>query len=299
MGHVVVTGAGGFVGTALCRALRASGRDVVALVRPGAGSAREGGRTAVWDPSAGLFPLDVLVGAEAVFHLAGAGIADGRWTRERRRVIRDSRVQGASLLARALAGGPSPPPPLLCASAVGYYGYRDRGEPQSEASPAGDGFLAEVCCDWEAAAGPLAAAGRRVVFLRFGTILAEGGGMLKKVLPLFRWGLGARFGRGMQPFPWVSREDAVRSALFLLDQPDLSGPVNVVAPARDTNATFTRALARQAHRPAPWAIPAWAVRLLFGQMGRELLLGGVRVEPAKLARAAFRFARPELASVFS
>ena len=123
--------------------------------------------------------------------------------------------------------------------------------------------------------------------------------MLKKVLPLFRWGIGARFGRGTQPFPWISREDAVRAVLFLLGHPELSGPVNVVAPARDTNATFTRALASHVHRPAPWAVPAWAVCLLFGRMGRELLLGGVQVEPAKLNRSSFLFARPDLASLFS
>lgn len=293
MTRIVVSGASGFVGRALVDALREAGHAVVPLSRTpptGAGEA-----AVFWDPDREILDPRELEGLDAVVHLAGAGIADSRWTSARRRLIRESRTRGTGLLSRALAGLEHPPSILLCASATGYYGNTRPGETVTEASPPGSGFLAEICRDWESAAAPAAAAGIRTVFLRFGVILSPGGGLLKRVLPVFRAGLGGTLGNGRQPFPWVALEDAIQAALYSLGVGSgLAGPVNVVAPERSTNLDFTRTLGRTLRRPTLFRAPGWALRLIFGPMADEMLLGGADVIPEKLTASGFRFRFPRL-----
>lgn len=293
MTRIVVSGASGFVGRALVDALREAGHAVFPLSRtPPAGA----GEAAVfWDPDREILDPRELEGLDAVVHLAGAGIADGRWTLARRRLIRESRTRGTGLLSRTLAGLAHPPSVLLCASATGYYGNTRPGETATEASPPGDGFLAEVCRDWEAAAAPAAGAGIRTVFLRFGVVLSPGGGLLKRVLPVFRAGLGGTLGNGRQPFPWVALEDVIRAALHgLCPGSGLAGPVNVVSPEPATNRDFTRALGKSLRRPTVFRVPAWVLRLALGRMADDLLLGGAAAAPARLTASGYRFRAPRL-----
>ncbi|MBP7865270.1 MAG: TIGR01777 family oxidoreductase [Acidobacteria bacterium] len=290
MARIVVSGASGLVGRALTTALREAGHGVFSLSRKPPAGGGEGGTAVSWDPERGRLDPRELEGFDAVVHLAGAGIADGRWTAARRRAIRESRTRGTDLLCKALAGLSHPPKALLCASAAGFYGNTKPGETVTEASPPGEGFLAEVCRAWEAAAAPASAAGIRTVFLRFGVVLSPAGGMLKRVLPVFRAGLGGPLGNGRQPFPWISLEDGVRVAFHCLDGGSgLEGPVNVVAPGLATNRDFTRALGRALHRPSLIRVPGWVLRLIFGTMAEELLLGGAAVIPGKLTASGFRF----------
>ena len=285
---IAISGASGLVGTAVAKALAARGDRVLRLVRkpPGRDDIR-------WDPAGGTIDAPRLEGVAGVVHLAGESIADGRWTAERKRRIRDSRVAGTRLLAEALSRLTRKPAVLVSASAVGIYG--DRGdEPLDESSATGQGFLADVGREWEAATEPAAGAGIRVVLLRLGIVLAPHGGALAKMLPPFRLGLGGRLGRGTQWMSWITLDDAVRVVLAALDRPDLAGPVNAVAPAPVTNAEFTRLLAASVHRPAIFPVPAAALELLFGEMARAALLASQRVLPRRLAAAGFVFEDPAL-----
>jgi uncharacterized protein (TIGR01777 family) len=226
-------------------------------------------------------------------HLGGEPIANGRWTPERKRVIRDSRTRSTELLARTIAGLATPPGVFLCASAVGYYG--DRGDVWvDESSAPGEGFLAEVCRAWEAAADPARAAGIRTVHLRIGLVLDGQGGALARMLPLFRLGLGGALGSGRQYMSWVSLPDVVRMLELALDRADLSGPVNAVSPQPVTNARFTRVLARVLGRPAFLSVPAFALRIAMGEMAQELLLHGQRVVPRRLQEAGFEYRHREI-----
>jgi uncharacterized protein (TIGR01777 family) len=228
-----------------------------------------------------------LEGLDAVVHLAGENVA-GRWTRAKKARIRDSRVRGTRLLAEALARSRRPPKVLACASAVAYYG--DRGEEVlRESSPPGRGFLAEVCRAWESATAPAAERGIRVVNLRFGLVLSRAGGALGRMLPVFRVGLGGRLGDGRQYWSWVALDDCVAAIGHALASQGLAGGVNVVAPHPVTNAELTAALGGVLSRPAPLAVPAFAARLAFGEMAREVLLASARVEPARLLAGGFRF----------
>lgn len=281
---VAVGGSGGLVGTALVARLRAGGYRVLRLVR----RAARGSDEISWDPTGGRIDAERLAGVQAVVNLAGRGIADGRWTARARREIRDSRVEGTRLIARALAGMAPPRPAWVNASAIGYYG--DRGsESVDEASVPGEGFLAEITKEWEAATVPAADAGARVVLLRLGVVFSERGGALAKMLTPFRLGLGGRLGSGRQVVSWISLDDVVESIVFAIEQDGLAGPVNAVAPRPVTNAELTRELGRVLSRPTVLPLPAFAVGLLFGQMGRELLLSSTKVEPRRLQEAGFRF----------
>jgi uncharacterized protein (TIGR01777 family) len=240
-----------------------------------------------------MVALDRLAGVEAVVHLAGESIAGGRWTEARKAAIRESRVAGTRALATALARLTPPPNTLVCASAIGYYGDRGAELLDEKAAP-GRGFLSEVCQGWEAAADPARAAGVRVAHLRFGLILDPAGGALAKMLPPFRLGIGGRLGSGRQFMSWVSRSDVIGAILHAIATPALVGPVNVVAPGPTTNAEFTRCLSRALGRPAWFPVPAAAIRLLFGEMGQELLLSSTRVLPARLRETGFRFQDQEL-----
>jgi uncharacterized protein (TIGR01777 family) len=240
-----------------------------------------------------------LEGTDAVVHLAGAGIADHRWSADHRRRVRDSRVRGTSLLAQTLARLERRPNVLVSASAIGFYG--DRGSaPVTEDDGVGPGFLAEVCEAWEHATEPADAAGIRVVRIRTGIVLSPAGGALRKQLPLFRLGLGGRLASGRQYTSWIAIDDEVGAIDFALTHDELHGPVNLTAPNPVTNDEFTRVLAHVLHRPAFLGVPSTALRVVMGrEMASELLIGGARVLPARLQAAGFAFVHPTLPEALS
>ena len=286
---IAITGASGFIGTALARSLEADGHTVIPVVRRATT-----GRAIRWDPAAGTIDATGLEGLDAVVHLAGEGIASGRWSAAQRARIRDSRVQGTTVLATALAGLEAPPPVLVSGSAIGIYG--DRGdEVLTEASAPGGDFLAEVCTAWEAATAPAEAAGIRVAHLRTGIVLDPEGGALAKQLPIFRLGLGGRAGRGTQWMSWITLADEVRAIRFAIDH-DVAGPVDLTAPGPVTNRDFTEALGRALHRPTFLTIPSFVrhAPLGVGDLVGSLLFSSARVLPATLEAAGFEFTHPEL-----
>jgi hypothetical protein len=289
---VAITGSNGLIGGALARSLEHDGHRVVRVVRPESPDVR--GDAVVWDPRAGLIDRDGLVGIDAVVHLAGAGIGDRRWTRERKQEILRSRTEGTSLLSSTLASLPSPPAVLVCGSATGYYG--DGGDRElTESSPAGLGFRAEVVRAWEAAAAPAIEAGIRTVLLRTANVLTQDGGLLPYLLTPFRFGLGARFGSGRQWFPWITLDDEVAAVRFAIETPTLHGPVNAAAPEPVTNHMLAEALGRVLRRPVPWIAPAPVLRLIVGaERADEALLSSAKVVPTELLRAGFAFGDPEL-----
>jgi len=287
---VLVSGSTGLIGSALARELAGNGHGVTPLVRTSA-KGRSGGVR--WDPEAGIVDAARMEGHDAVVHLAGENIAGARWTPERKARIRDSRVGGTRLLCDCLRRLDRPPQVLVCASATGYYG--DRGsEVLREESPPGEGFLADVCREWEAAAEGAARIGLRVVNLRIGMVLSAEGGALGTMLPAFRAGAGGRIGSGDQYMSWIALPDLVGVIRQALSSASLEGPVNAVAPHPVTNREFTKTLGRVLGRPTVALLPAFAARLLFGEMADELLLAGARVEPAKLLLSGYRFLYPEL-----
>ena len=288
--NVLVTGATGLVGTALVPYLASRGHGVRTLDR---GQADHGRGRFSWDPERGTLETAALQGVEGIVHLAGENIAGGRWTAARKARIRDSRVKGTKLLAEAAARAEPPPRVFVSASAVGFYG--DRGsEVLTEASPPGSGFLASVCREWEAAAAPAAARGIRTAAARFGVVLSGKGGVLGKMLPPFRLGVGGKVGSGEQYMSWIAVDDVVAALAHVLERSDCSGAINTVAPAAVTNADFTRALGRTLSRPTIFPLPAFAARLLFGEMADELLLSSARVEPKRLLATGFAFRHPDV-----
>jgi len=290
---ILVTGSRGLIGSALVPCLTAAGHQVTRLVR-GQLSPAEASEIS-WNPDRGQLDPAALAGFDAVVHLAGENIAAGRWTAERKARIRDSRLVGTRLLSQTLAQLSRRPKVLVSASAVGFYG--DRGEqPVDEASPPGAGFLAQVCRDWEAATGPAAAAGVRVVSVRIGLVLAARGGALAKMLPVFRWGLGGRLGSGRQYMSWITLDDVVAAIAHALATEALRGPVNLVAPQPVTNRQFTKALGRVLGRPALLPVPAFVLRAIWGQMAKELFLSSARVTPRRLLDSGYRFRDPELSA---
>jgi uncharacterized protein len=297
--EVAITGASGLIGSALTRALRDDGHTVLSLIRPASTGQRAGAHAIRWDPVAGTIEADGLEGIDAVVHLAGAGIGDKRWSPARKREIRESRVRGTDLLARTLAGLSRPPAVFVSGSAVGFYG--DRGdEVLTEQSEPGADFLAEVVQAWEAAALPAADAGIRTVFLRNGVVLAAVGGMLPRLVTMFRLYVGGRLGSGRQWLSWVSIDDEVGVIRFLFDNADVSGPINVTGPAPITNAEFTKALGAALHRPTVVPVPAFGPRLVLGrEMADELLFVSQRAVPAALTAAGYRFAHPDVATALA
>jgi uncharacterized protein (TIGR01777 family) len=284
---IVVAGAGGFLGSALQRALAARGVRVVRLVRRPTGGRAD---LVLWDAARGVGNVVALEGAAAVIHLGGESLAGGPWTAARKRRLRESRVVSTRTLAKALARLDAPPAAFLTASGVGCYG--DRGdELLDETSARGTGFLADLCREWEAAAEPARRAGVRWSALRFGVVLGKGGA-LGAMVPAFRLGLGAVLGDGRQWMSWIALEDAVAAALHVLDAP-LEGAVNLVAPSPVTNREFTKALAAAVQRPAFLRAPAFALAPL-GEMARELLLASQRVVPRRLQESGFEFRYPEV-----
>ena len=288
MSRVLLSGASGFIGSALGRALDAGGHQVVRLVRDRSAAGVR------WDPQAGIIDRAALAETrpDIVINLAGEPIAR-RWTSRRRHRIRDSRVHGTRALADALAALASPPSVFISGSAIGYYGA-DRGdELLSEDSSAGSDFLARVALEWEQAAQRAAAKGIRVVLARTGIVLAPDGGALERLLPPFQLGAGGPLGSGHQWMSWISRTDAVRALIFLTTT-SVHGPVNLVGPAPTRNEEFARTLGAVLRRPAKIPTPAFALELLFGAMAKETILASQRVRSKRLADAGFQFLHPRL-----
>jgi hypothetical protein len=292
--RVVVTGASGLIGSALVRSLVADGHAVLRLVRrePRAADERR------WDPSSGELDPTVMDAADAVVHLAGAGIGDHRWTDAYKETVLRSRVDSTTTIATSIARSTDPPRVLLSASAVGFYG--DTGdEAVDESASGGSGFLADVVHRWETATAAAESTGTRVVHARSGVVLAAEGGALGKVLPLFKLGLGGRLGSGKQWMSWIAIADHITALRFLLDRADVSGPVNVTSPEPVRNRDYTKAIGRAVHRPALAIVPAPALRAALGGFADEGVLVSQRVLPARLEDAGFLFTYADIDSALT
>ncbi len=287
---IAVSGASGLVGSALVAALTADGHDVARLVRSASSGAPD---QIFWDPAKGVLDGAALDGCGAVIHLAGESIAAGRWNEARKSRILTSRTRGTRLIAENLAALEEPPATLVAASAIGFYG--DRGdEVLDESSGPGEGFLADVCVRWEAAAEAARERGVRVVNLRIGMVLDRHGGALERMLTPFRLGLGGPVGNGRQWVSWITTDDLVGTVRHALATASLAGPVNATAPHPVPQGELAKALGRVLSRPAVAPLPAFAVRLLFGEMGDELLLASTRVDSRRLRDSGYTFRRPKL-----
>ncbi len=286
---ILVSGSHGLVGSALIKRLEDEGHEISRLVRHYPNSSSE----IEWSPDRYSIALARIEGFDAVVSLAGESIAEGRWTDDKKRRIRESRVKGTKLLGDALANLTVPPKTFICASAIGYYGNRG-DELLTEASAPGNDFLSDVCVEWEKATALATEKGIRVVNARFGVILDTEGGALKKMLPPFRMGVGGKIGSGKQWMSWIALDDVVDGIKFALANDSLKGPVNFVAPNPVTNAEFTKTLGKVLSRPTLFPIPAFGIKLLFGEMGEALLLGGQRVGPERLKSGGYRFQYDEL-----
>lgn len=282
---ILVSGSHGLVGSALIESLeRDGGHEISRLVRHYPESASE----IEWSPDRYSIALARIEGFDAVVHLAGESIAEGRWSEDKKKKIRESRIKGSKLLADALANLTNPPATLISASAIGYYGNRG-DEVLTEASAPGNDFLADVCREWEATTALATEKGIRVVNTRFGIILDAHGGALAKMLPPFRMGVGGKIGSGKQWMSWIALADVVGAIKFALTNNSLTGPVNFVAPNPVTNAEFTKTLGKALSRPAIFPIPAFGLRLLFGEMADALLLSSQRVNPERLQTSGYQF----------
>jgi uncharacterized protein (TIGR01777 family) len=279
---VAIAGSSGLIGSALVYALRATDRRVLRIVRRAPSNADE----VFWNPDSGEFDASTLRGVDAVVNLCGVNVGEKRWSGAFKQILRDSRIGPTEVLSAAVVEAGVPV--LINASAVGYYGDT-RGRTTDETAPPGEGFLPQLCRDWEAATAPARHDGARVVLVRTGLVLAPAGGILSRIKPLFSFGLGARLGNGRQYMPWISLEDEIRALLFAITHDELSGPVNLTGPAPVTNAEFTAALGRAVNRPTPLMVPGFALRTLLGEFADEGLLGGQRAIPAALERAGFTF----------
>jgi uncharacterized protein len=292
---ILVTGSSGLVGGALVKELNQAGHTVCRLVRPGTKTeAIRGyeGFDVSWNPATGELGA-AAVGADAVVNLGGASIAEGRWTAERKEVLRSSRVAATRSLVNALARMAARPRVLVSASAIGYYGNRG-DEILTEESRCGRGFLSEVAKEWELEAEKGEALGIRVIRARIGIVLAKQGGALPQMARPFRFGLGGKIGPGQQWMSWVSLEDAVMVLRLALEDGALRGAVNVVSPQPVRNAEFAVALARALRRPALFPAPAFVLRLILGEKADALLLSSQRVAPAQLEKLGYKFLHPEL-----
>lgn len=285
---ILIAGASGLVGSALIAELRAGGAQIISLVRSSPGPDE-----IEWHPNHDQLDPTAVEGFDAIINLAGESIAEGRWTDEKKRRIRESRVKGTNLLSEAIAEVAHRPRVFLCASATGIYG--DRGDQLlDEESEPGAGFLAGVCREWEQATQLAANAGIRVVNLRLGPILAREGGMLAKLLTPFKLGGGGKVGSGNQYLSWAAIDDVVGAVKLALSDESIRGPLNIVSPNPVTNEKFTKTLGRVLSRPTIMTMPAFAARLAFGEMADEMLLVSQRVMPKKLSEARYEFQYPKL-----
>lgn len=288
--NILISGSTGMIGTALIEALKKKNHRVTRLVRSPQQSSEP---TVQWNPASGTLNAKDVEGFDAVVHLAGESIAASRWTEAQKARIRDSRVQGTTLLSATLAKVAKPPKVLVCASAIGFYGNRG-DEILREDSQIGTGFLAEVCGQWENAADPARQKGIRVVHLRLGVVMSPKGGALAKMLLPFKMGAGGIVGHGKQYWSWVSLDDVIGAFLHALLNENLSGAVNAVAPRAVTNAEFTKTLGKVLSRPTIFPLPGFAARLVLGEMADDLLLSSARIEPARLLATGYKFHHPEL-----
>lgn len=283
---VLISGATGLVGKALAPVLTAKGMEVFKLVRSAPSTASE----IRWDSEKGFSEQDRerLEGFDAVVHLAGDNVASENWSDDKKRRIRESRTVGTKVLIDALKKCKQPPKVFVSASATGFYGSR-AAEELTEDSDAGEGFLPEVCRDWEAEIRKASDFGARVVMLRIGIVLSKEGGALDKMLTPFKFGVGGVVGSGEQYMSWISLSDLVRAVVFALENDAVRGPVNATAPNPVTNEEFTKALGEALNRPTLIPVPEFAIKLLYGEMGEALVLGGNRVLPRRLEAAGFSF----------
>ncbi len=279
---VAIAGSSGLIGAALVAALRADDHQVLRIVRRTPANAGE----LHWNPESGEFDSSALDGVDAVVNLCGINVGQRRWSGAFKQTLRDSRITPTEVLSAAVADAGVGV--LVSSSAVGYYG-NTKDRTVDESSPPGDGFLAQLCQDWEAATAPAEQAGSRVVLARSGVVLSQSGGALARLRPFFSLGLGARLGNGRQYMSWISLEDEVRALQFALFRDDVSGPVNLTGPAPVTNAEFTMSLGHALHRRAPLMLPGFAVRVALGEFAEEGLLDGQRAIPTALERAGFEF----------
>jgi len=292
--RLLLSGSHGLVGKALVTRLAADSHEIFRLVRHAPSSESE----IEWSPDRYSIALARLEGFDAVIHLAGESIAEGRWNEEKKKRIRESRVKGTKLLADAMANLSRPPKTLISASAVGYYGNRG-DEPLTETSAPGNDFLSKVCVEWERATELATEKGIRVVNTRFGIILSPAGGALAKMLTPFRMGVGGKIGSGKQWMSWIALNDVVEGLVYALTNESLRGPVNFVAPNPVTNAEFTKTLGRVLSRPTLFPVPAFAARIAFGEMADALLLSSQRVAPTRLKETDYRFSYAELKPALS
>ena len=290
----LVTGSTGLIGSVVADALREAGHELYRLIRP---PRQAGVNEILWDPAEGSIDKSKLRGCDAVIHLAGESIA-GRWTAAKRKRIYDSRIEGSRLLCEYIEEMDNRPRVFISASGVGYYG--DQGETLlTEEAAMGEGFLCKVACDWEAACRKAGEFGVRTVQTRFGVVLSKAGGALPKMLPAFKLNLGGPLGGGKQYMPWVSIDDVVSVIMFALENDAVAGPVNVVSPQTVTNREFSQTLARTLHRRCIFGVPKFVLKLMFGEMARELLLFSTRAVPQKLLDAGFEFKHPDLAEALA
>ena len=291
--RIAITGSTGLIGSAVAEYFRGVNCAVTCVCRSSSGL-RTNDTVVRWDIPSGSMDASGLEGHDAVIHLAGAGIAERRWSPRYKAEILNSRVDGTRLLCASLAGLRNPPKAVFSASAVGFYGVRNPQECVDESSCAGEWFLPKLCGRCEKAAEPAVSAGIRVVHMRFGMVLSARGGALAKMLPAFKLGLGGRIGSGRQMISWIALDEIPRAIKYLIDAAHISGAVNFVAPQAVSNAQFTRILGKVIRRPAVFPFPSFAVRLLFGEMGETLLLGGQKVLPKRLLDSGYAFKYPDL-----
>lgn len=286
---IILSGAGGLIGSTLMPSLKVAGHEVVRLVRPPqeAGPSEE-----IWDPAAGRLDPAVIDGADAVINLNGRNISNGRWNAEEKYALRSSRLEATGTIVEAIACTETPPRMLLNASAVGFYGDR-RDEVLDEGSSQGEGFLSELSHDWETAALAAASDRTRVVLLRLGMVVARGGALGRMLTP-FKMGLGGPIGSGRQFWPWIGIEDVCVATEFVLEHDKIEGPVNLVSPQELRCSEFAQTLGRVLHRPAFMPMPAFAARFALGEMAEALLLASARVRPRVLEEAGYTFRTPSL-----
>ncbi len=292
---ILMTGASGLLGSALIPFFTTGGHIVHTLVRRVPFPEKD---ESFWDPEKKKLDPSVFDGADAVIHLAGEHIGEGRWTDEKKRIIIESRTKGTSLIADTISKLSSPPPVLICASAIGYYGNRGDKILTEDDQP-GDDFISKVCSKWEKSAQATVDKGIRTVFMRIGIALSPAGGALSRLLLPFRAGLGGKIASGSQYMSWVGIDDVIGAFFHVLADNKIAGPVNVVSPNPVTNLEFTKTLGKVLARPAVFSIPAAAINLAFGEMGREVLLSSTRVMPQKLIESGYRFRNPDLSGALS
>ncbi|MFT4766570.1 MAG: hypothetical protein ACI9OH_003699 [Oleispira sp.] len=290
--NILISGASGLIGKALTSHLRTQGHEVHILAR------NDSGALLTWQPEKNKIFLDANLAIDAVINLNGVNIGDKPWSKQRKLDIINSRVDSTCLLAETCAALPKPPSVFINASAIGFYG--DSGSAVvDELSPAGDNFLTDIVTSWEGAAQSAVAANIRTVFIRSGIVLSKDAGALQKMLMPFKLGLGGKIGSGEQYMSWISLEDEVRAIDFILNNADIKGPVNLTSPNAVTNSEFSQTLARCLSRPALIPMPKFMVKLLFGEMGELLLLGGANVMPTELLNKGFEFKYAQLEQAFN